>query len=144
MKNSQSQNSCGFTTIPTATLNCIKQMLFSKQGIDLSNIINDIAVISENKDVIAINMALAYKGVKPELDTTVRYETGWMAFNEYKCVDMSLILNTVKCSRMHYCYNKDTDSFVADTDDVSFVTMSVEEWYSKSDDIEYAKTKSKR
>lgn len=87
----------GFVQVPTPTMNAIKNMIFSADnGVDLSTIINDIAT-ADNKDLTAINIALAYKGVKVDIDERPRYNFDWRnRFWRYDYTGYSLILGVVK------------------------------------------------
>lgn len=92
----------GMVSVPQMTLNALKQMLFSNEnGLNLTNIINDLAVIEdEQKDLVAINVALVHKGIQPEIDTAVHYEYSYgNRLYKYEFVKSSLILGTVTCTR---------------------------------------------
>ena len=91
----------GMVSVPQMTLNALKQMLFSNEnGVDLTNIINDLAVNDEQKDLVAIHVALVHKGIQPEIDTSVRYEHNYgNRFCKYEFVKSSLILGTVSYIR---------------------------------------------
>lgn len=91
----------GMVSVPQMTLNALKQMLFSNEnGVDLSNIINDLAVNDEQKDLVAIHIALVHKGIQPEVDTSTRYEFNYgNRFCKYEFVKSSLILGTVSFIR---------------------------------------------
>lgn len=92
----------GFVEIPEVTLKALKGLLFTdKNGVDLSPIINDLS--SENeRDLTAINVALTFKGMKPEIDKTTRYSGEWHAMCEYEYISYSLILGTVTCKVTTY------------------------------------------
>jgi hypothetical protein len=87
----------GMVSVPQMTLNALKQMLFSNEnGVDLTNIINDLAGNDEQKDLVAIHVALVHKGIQPEVDTSTRYERNYgNRFYKYEFVKSSLILGTV-------------------------------------------------
>lgn len=91
----------GMVSVPQMTLNALKQMLFSNEnGVDLTNIINDLAVEDAQKDLVAIHIALVHKGVQPEIDTATRYEYNYgNRFSKFEFVKHSLILGTVTCIR---------------------------------------------
>lgn len=93
------QGKKGFVEIPTTTLNALKNMLFTQNenGVDLSNIINDLIPNAENKDLIAINVALTHKGVRVNVDERPHYVHGWKReFVRYDYTGYSLILGVVK------------------------------------------------
>lgn len=91
----------GMVSVPQMTLNALKQMLFSNEnGVDLSNIINDLITDESQRDLTAINVALIHKGIAPEIDTSTRYEFNYgNRFCKYEFVKSSLILGTVSFIR---------------------------------------------
>ena len=94
------KQNCGMVEMPEITLNAIKSLLFTdKGGIDLSSIINDLG----GSDLTAINVALVYKGAKPQVDTRSRYEWNYgTKYYRYDFVSFSLILNKVECKKVAY------------------------------------------
>lgn len=94
------QTKKGFVEVPATTLNALKNMLFGNDGVDLTNIIDDLAPNAESRDLTAINVALAYKGVQIDIDKRVHYDYDWNnRFYAYKFVGVSLILGIVKTQR---------------------------------------------
>jgi hypothetical protein len=90
----------GFVEVPTTTLNALKNMLFSAEGVDLSAIVNDLAASDDQKDLMAINVALTYKGVQIDIDKRTHYEYDWKnRYNRFEYVGYSLILGIVKVQR---------------------------------------------
>ena len=91
----------GFVEIPTTTLNALKNMLFSNDGgVDLSAIVNDLAASEEHRDLTAINVALAYKGVQIEIDKRPHYSYDWRnRYNRFEYIGYSLILGIIKVKR---------------------------------------------
>jgi hypothetical protein len=90
----------GFVEIPTITLNAIKNMIFSSEGVDLSAIVNDLAASDEQKDLMAINVALTYKGVQIDIDKRPHYTYDWKnRYNRLEYCGYSLILGIVKVKR---------------------------------------------
>ena len=58
----------GLVAIPEPTLNALKNLLFSAEGIiNVSPIVNDLAISENCKDMLAINIALVMKGMKPDI-----------------------------------------------------------------------------
>ena len=58
----------GLVAIPEPTLNALKNLLFSTEGIiNVSPIVNDLAISENCKDMLAINIALVMKGIKPDI-----------------------------------------------------------------------------
>jgi hypothetical protein len=95
------QTKKGFVEVPTTTLNALKNMLFSADnGVDLSNIINDLTPNADAKDLIAINIALTHKGVHVNIDERPHYAHEWKRdFVRYDYTGYSLILGVVKVHR---------------------------------------------
>lgn len=118
-------NSKEMVAVPSSTLNAIKKMMFSKSGIDITNIVNDVCCGEEN-DLVSINVALAYNGFKPDIDNGLRFSRSWKSYTEHKMVGRSLITGYVRCEYKRFIYNKDTDSFEITED--GEVVMSEYEW----------------
>lgn len=91
----------GFVEIPSTTLNALKNMLFTNEnGVDLSNIINDLTPSAEAKDLTAINIALTHKGVRVDVDARPHYAYEWKnEFVRFDYTGYSLILGVVKVHR---------------------------------------------
>lgn len=111
MKNRESM-----VNISVSTLNALKQMLFSDEnGVDLSSIVKDISSgMNENEDLTAINVGLTFKGIKPTIDKTTRYEEGsiyWKRYSRYEFVEYSLILDTVKYNKIDVTRDEKTDTW---------------------------------
>ena len=109
MKNRESM-----VNISVSTLNALKQILFSdKDGIDLSSIVKDISTgLNANEDLTAINVGLTFKGIKPTIDKTTRYEEGsiyWKRYSRCEFVEHSLILDTVKYNKIDVTRDEKTD-----------------------------------
>jgi hypothetical protein len=95
----------GTVRISTAMLNCLKQVLYSQtNGVDLSPIVEDLG----GDDTMAIAVALAYKGIKPEIDTTTRFDYYCNSYEQYEFVSYSLIKNMVTAKRCVYTFNQNT------------------------------------
>lgn len=92
------QEKKGYVEVPTTTLNALKNMLFNDtKGVDLSSIINDLTFDPEHRDLVAINVALTYKGVRPSVDEKPHYEHEWKnRYFRYDYVGYSLIMGSVK------------------------------------------------
>lgn len=91
-------NKKGFVQIPAQTLNALKNMLFTNDegGVNLSNIINDLAPNEEQRDLTAIHVALVHKGVSIDIDKATRYEYRWgNHITKHEFVGYSLILGVV-------------------------------------------------
>lgn len=92
MKN---QNNKGMVEIPAVTLSALKGLLFNDNGnIDLTPLINDLSVgLDEGrKDLMAINVALTMKGLKPEVNVPkISYKGDWRSIKVYIYQGFSLI-----------------------------------------------------
>lgn len=111
MKNRESM-----VNISVSTLNALKQLLFSDEnGIDLSSIVKDISTgLNTNEDLTAINVGLTFKGVKPVVDKTTKYEEGsvyWKRYIRCEFVEYSLILDTVKYNKIDVTRDEKTDTW---------------------------------
>ena len=95
----------GLVAVPEPTLNALKNLLFSAEGmIDVSPIVNDLAISESNKDILAINVALVMKDIKPEIGK-FRYKKDGNLFITWELLHFSLIMGivTVKVNAMKYC-----------------------------------------
>ena len=129
----------GFVEIPRMTLNALKGLLFSNdEGVDLSSIINDLTPNEEMRDLIAINVALTYKGMKPKLDNTTRYDGDYRTIKCYEFTSYSLILGVVNCKvvreRLPYDNNKLFTKEDFKSDGESFETIGIDTWLELSTD----------
>lgn len=88
----------GFVEVPIPTLNALKNMLLDNEGdIGLSLIISDLTFEPEQRDLTAINVALTYKGVQPDIDERPHYEYEWRnRYYRYDYAGYSLILGCIK------------------------------------------------
>lgn len=95
------KNSNSTISVPVSTLNAIKNLLFSEKegGVDLSSIVDDLTIGNENRDLMAINVGLTFKGIKPEIDLTTRYSRDYQSLVEYTFVSYSMIRDMVTCIR---------------------------------------------
>ena len=93
----------GLVSIPKPTFNALKNLLFSTEGIDVSPIVNDLAISEDCKDLMAVNIALVMKDMKPEIGK-FRYKKEGRLFVTWELVHYSLIngIVTVKVSAMRY------------------------------------------
>ena len=87
--------------VPASTLNAIKNLLFSEKegGVDLSSIVEDLTTGNENRDLMAINVGLTFKGIKPKIDSTTRYSRDYQNLVEYTFISYSMIRDVVTCTR---------------------------------------------
>lgn len=97
--------------VPKATLSALKSLLYSPEGgVDLSTIVADLSIDKGGEDLAAINVGLAYKGIKPEVDQETRYGWGYYNFEEYIFEHYSLILDQVRYKVVHYAFDGKTNS----------------------------------
>lgn len=111
MKNQESM-----VKISVSTLNALKQLLFSSEnGVDLSPIVKDISTgLNANEDLTAINVGLTFKGIKPVVDKTTRYEESsvyWRRYTRCEFVEHSLILDMVKYNSIDVTRDEKTDTW---------------------------------
>lgn len=94
----QKTNTNTIVSIPSATLNALKNLLFSSEtGTDLSAIVDDLTRDPKDRDLTAINIALAFKGVQVDVDKTTKYEYCWKnKISKYEFYGHSLILGLIK------------------------------------------------
>lgn len=94
----------GLVAVPEPTLNALKNLLFSAKGtIDVSPIVNDLAISEDCRDIMAINIALVMNGMKPEIGK-FRYKKEGRLLITWELTHFSLIsgIVTVKVSAMKY------------------------------------------
>lgn len=124
-------------TIPASTLNALKGLLFnSEEGVDLNPIIKDLAVGNTNEDLVAINVGLVFKGLTPEIDTTVRYSKDYRELIQYTFVSYSMIRDLVTFERKTIAKWDSEKNDLCPVDDKQPYTdtISLNGWYDKSTD----------
>ena len=102
--------------ISAMTLNALKQLLFSKDGVDLTNIVKDLAAGGKNEDLSAINVGLTFKGIKPEMDMSPRwgnFNEYWRQYSAYTPVGYSLILDRVIYKKCDISRDKEQDKWTS-------------------------------
>jgi hypothetical protein len=117
-----------FVEMPRMTFEALKGLLFSNEGIDLSPIIND---LDNDNELTAINVALVFKGLKPELSAKVVYDASWdgKTIYRYEFKNFSLILGNVLCIKSKMKFNENIQQW-----DENFsimdenVVLPFEEW----------------
>lgn len=122
-------------SIPKVTLNALKNMLFNNEnGIDLSNIVNDLTINDEQKDLVAINVALVHKGVEVEIDKTTRYEHDYGNYiRVYEYAGFSLIHGVVKTNSYQVQWN---GTELVRTDDKIYSNgYGLEQWERMTTDV---------
>lgn len=134
------KNNCrkGFVEIPQMTLNALKGLLFGNEGVDLSNIINDLKP-NENDELTAINVALVHKGLTPKVDETTRYEKDWKRLFRYEYAGISLILGIVKVKKSCSYFNDSNNTFGEWEIEDNIECMGLDRWLELGTDIEAAK-----
>lgn len=119
----------GFVQMPVQTLNALRNMLFSNEGgVDLSNLINDLAPNEEQRDLTAINVALVHKGVNIDIDKATRYEHRWgNKITKYVYVGYSLILGLVK-TEQYDCHIDENGDLVVDSKRDGISAYGFDQW----------------
>jgi hypothetical protein len=117
--------------ISAATLNALKQMLFSNEnGVNLTTVINDLSSgLNQNADLVAINVGLSYKGITPEIDKTTRYDDFseyWRQFRRFEFISYSLILDMVKVKPIEITRKKDADEW--EEKELEPMVFTLEHW----------------
>ena len=117
-------------TIPSTTLNALKGLLFnSENGVDLTPIVQDLTVGNDNEDLTAINVALTFKGMKPKIDSSSRFDDSYKSLIKYDFISFSLIRNMVTAHK--FIGEIDTESGElkkTEMDDYGIVTIDYNRW----------------
>lgn len=123
-------------TIPASTLNALKGLLFnSEEGVDLNPIIKDLAVGGTNEDLVAINVGLVFKGLTPEIDTTVRYAKDYRELVQYTFVSYSMIRDLVTYERKIIAkWDSTKNDLCPCSNDGYLDSCSLSAWYDKATD----------
>jgi hypothetical protein len=106
----------GMVEISAMTLNALKQLLFSEDGVNLTNIVKDLAAGGKNEDLSAINVGLTFKGIKPEMDMSPRwgnFNEYWRQYSAYTPVGYSLILDRVTFKKCEISRDKEKDEWTS-------------------------------
>ena len=130
----------GFVEIPQMTLNALKGLLFGKEGVDLSAIINDLKP-NENDELTAINVGLVYKGLTPEIDKTTRFTNEWETLVKWEFVGISLILGVVKIKVWRSHFINSTNKFQEWETSGDVVVKGFDEWLEASTNEEEIRSK---
>lgn len=137
-------------SVPSTTLNALKGLLFnSENGVDLSSIVNDLKTADNNEELLAINIGLTFKGLKPEIDTTSRYGSEYRSVIRYDFINYSMILNKVTCKRVRIAeWSEEKGDLIPCNKDSYNVTFEVNEWLTKDIDrtksVEYVVSRNKK
>ena len=106
----------GMVEISAMTLNALKQLLFSEDGVNLTSIVDDLAAGGKDKDLSAINVGLTFKGIKPEMDMSPRwgnFNEYWRQYSAYTPVGYSLILDRVTYKKCEISRDKEKDEWTS-------------------------------
>ena len=126
--------------ISAMTLNALKQLLFSEDGVNLTNIVKDLAAGGKNEDLSAINVGLTFKGIKPEMDMSPRwggFNDYWRQYIAYTPVGYSLILDRVTYKKCEISRDKEKDEWTSGK--VYEDSMPMAEWLNlttEKDDVD--------
>ena len=126
-------------SVPVSTLNAIKNLLFSEKegGVNLSSIVDDLTIGNENRDLMAINVGLTFKGIKPEIDATTRYQSDYRSLCELTFVSYSMIRDVVTYEKRTIArWDNDKNDLIPCADNKEFYTetTSLDDWYNKTTD----------
>lgn len=114
-------------TISAAMMNCIKQVFLSvsnTDGVNLTPIVEDLG----GDDVTAIAVALAFKGIKPEIDTTTRFDTEYSdTYAKYEFKSYSIIKDVVMVRKTLITWNEETKHWDAD-ESPREISISLYKW----------------
>lgn len=100
----------GMVAVPTPTLKAIKTLLTSESGIDVSPIVEDLAVSPDHKDFMFINVALVMKGKVPDIGK-YRYKKEGNLLITYEATHFSLIAGIVSVKKTALRYRSDGETF---------------------------------
>ena len=128
------KNQISTVNVPTSTLNAIKSMLFSEKegGVDLSPIVADLVVGNMCEDLVAINVGLTFRGIKPDIDKTTRYNRDYQSLMEYTFVGYSMIRDIVTFRKRTIArWDEKVGDLIpcADNKDFWTDTTSLDGWY---------------
>lgn len=125
----------GMVEISAMTLNALKQLLFSEDGVNLTSIVDDLAAGGKNKDLSAINVGLTFRGIKPEMDMSTRwggFSDYWRQYTAYTPTGYSLILDRVTFRKCEITRNKEKDEWTSGK--VYEDSMSMADWLNLTTD----------
>ena len=101
----------GLVAIPEPTLNALKNLLFSTKGtIDVSPIVNDLAISENCRDIMAINIALVMNGMKPDIGK-FRFKKEGRILITWELTHFSLISGVVTVRVSTRKYDSETKTF---------------------------------
>lgn len=106
----------GMVEISAMTLNALKQLLFTEDGVNLTNIVKDLVAGGKNEDLSAINVGLTFKGIKPEMDMSPRwgnFNEYWRQYSAYTPTGYSLILDRVTYKKCDISRDKEQDKWTS-------------------------------
>lgn len=131
------KNQISTINVPVSTLNAIKNLLFSEKegGVDLSSIVSDLTVGDDNSDLVAINVGLTFKGIKPDVDKTTRYSKDYKDLVEYTFVSYSMIRDLVTFERKVIAKWDSTKNDLCPCSTEGYLnSCSLSAWYDKPTD----------
>ena len=131
------KNQISTIDVPVSTLNAIKNLLFSEKegGVDLSPIVSDLTVGDANSDLVAINVGLTFKGIKPDIDKTTRYTRDYKELTEYSFVSYSMIRDLVTFERKVIAkWDSTKNDLCPCSNDGYLDSCSLSTWYDKATD----------
>lgn len=132
-------NSSATVKVPKSTLMAIKSMLFnSETGTDLSAIVNDLAGVQADPDLVAINVALVFKGITIDTGENTRYEPDYKSYYQNSFESMSIILDQIVYTYKRFYWQED-GSYKEETE--GRTTCSVAEWLDMATELDTSKVR---
>ena len=131
------------TMVPNGTLKAIKSMLFSNcgEGIDLTHIVNDLIVDEAYRDITAINVALAYKGVQIDINKSTRYTHSHSNyFYKIEYINYSIIMGMVAVNEIYCKFENDAITPIRE----EIRSIDLNNWEALPNDFEQIKDKLKK
>lgn len=120
----------------------IDELLNSKDGVNLTGLINDLALNEDERTELSIIVKLLLNN-KLKLDTTARYAHTFVGdFIQYEYTQHSYIRNIVEAKKTRYEYQASTDTFTVK--DAYNTSMDIAEWESISTDYDEVLARAKK
>lgn len=134
------KSSVSVVKVPKATLMAIKSLLFSSEtGVDLTPIINDLSAVQSDSDLVAINVALVFKGITIDTGESLRFKADYRGYYENSYESCSLILDQVSYSYKYYRVQDDGTTYKEA--DCGRNTCSVAEWLTMDTELDLSKVR---
>lgn len=121
-------------TLPAGTVELLCEMFTSNEGVDMSNIINDLAV-GGNRGLVTINLGLLMRGKVLQVPK-VRYSVSDSNKRVYVYIleESSLLKDIVRYKQYRFDYNEEKQSY-EQYDYTYYEESTVCEWLDKLDEL---------